>query len=160
MTSYRNDNDFARALRDARSRTPYSQTEAAELIGLNRGYYSGLESGSQTTRSAQTIERIAAFYGLDPQELQRLAPETNIRTATRRAQRAKHGPPRVRKAHRLTEQELSPADAAPYISAAERLAVDPDDLFLSFGAIPPDILAWLKADRAHVKQVRELMETE
>ncbi|MGO4445073.1 helix-turn-helix domain-containing protein [Mycobacterium sp. 2YAF39] len=55
-------------LRRHRLEQGYSQESFAELMGVHRTYFSSVERGERNL-TLQTLERIAAFLGVDPRTL-------------------------------------------------------------------------------------------
>ncbi|RRJ97324.1 XRE family transcriptional regulator [Opitutaceae bacterium TAV4] len=62
-------NTIADRLRELRVRHGLTQEEAAELVGVNMRFYQLLESGRKKQMWLETVERLAASYGMEPWQL-------------------------------------------------------------------------------------------
>jgi len=69
---------IAERLRELRVRHGLTQEEAAELVGVNMRFYQLLESGRKKQMWLETVERLAASYGLAAWQL--LGPELPAKT--------------------------------------------------------------------------------
>jgi len=72
----------AKRLRDLRARHALTQTQCAELAGMNFDFYQRLESGCKKQIWMETVIRLAAAFGLGMHEF--LAPELPKKTVLKR----------------------------------------------------------------------------
>lgn len=155
---YPYDNPFARMMRAARAEAGWDRHEAARHLRINYDYLRGLETGNESTRKVETLHRIADVYGLAREQVIALAPKTNVRTVRKHVKNNINELPPVRDDRNALAQYFDPDLAEYYNNAADRLMQSPDDVYIAFELIPPDMIAWLRKDPEHIRALRKLID--